>query len=664
MLHGTDSDELDALALQMVGGGDRLDQIALGVRSALLASPWDGPDADGFHPRDASPTLPRSLAARPPWTSPLLQTGCGMRRGSPRWSMVAVAVLLVASACTGSGDASRPDPGAGPTSDIDAPDGLQAAGDVDASSVTVSFQPVPDADGYLLDLSTGSGPARPPIRVEPADCDDRCAVVLTAATLADATTATVATAVGDRRSLPSDPVAVPSVDVPGPPEVETGATIVVTRFVNGALVVETLAVEPDEAEARLTATLAEPGVVSAGLGLAVTWDQADDEPDLPLPEGIGRWYLEAFDAGSLPASRGEGVVVAVIDTGADLAHPVFDGADIEIGANVRTPEDHPQDHGTGAAALIVGQPDSRVPGIAPNATVRTYDVFGDTDGPDSGHVSRAIIQAVDDGAQVINISGGSQCNNVGPVSFSCPGSMQAAVDYAEANDVVVVAAAGNDGDGASWCPGGDNPLDFPSNADHWPAKYDTVIAVGGSNRNGEQWACSPDKDYIDVLAPADAILVPTVGDGYKFSSGTSFASPLVAGLIATILAERPDLTPGEIRDLLRRATDENGRLVPSAAMVILGLRGDPEIIDLVTRSQVVPFEAVIEYRDGHPAKSYAEDHDHAPPNVTSFDVWARVSHATSVGVVAEGLLFIEDDGTVSGTGWLRWPSTGRLLSLQ
>lgn len=187
--------------------------------------------------------------------------------------------------------------------------------------------------------------------------------------------------------------------------------------------------------------------------------------------------------------------------------------------------------------------------------------------------------------------------------------------------------------------------------------------MGGSNRNGEQWACSPDKSYVDVLAPADAILVASPGGGYRFASGTSLASPLVAGLIAAILAERPDLTPGEIRDLLRRATDENGRLVPAAVMVSLGLRGDPEIIDLVTRSQVVPFEAVIEYLNGHPAKSYAEDHESGfTKNVRSFDAWVNVGHASSIGVIAEGLLFIEGDGTVTGTGRLRRPRAGPGIS--
>lgn len=587
-----------------------------------------------------------------------------MRWRSARCSTVAVAVMLAAAACTGSPEVPPSDPAStGPTSEIEAPVGLEAAGDVEGRSVTFTFEPVPDADGYLLDLSTERGPARPPVRVEPEDCDDRCRVVLTATTVTDATSATVATVVGGRRSGPTDPLAVPPIDVPAPPPPEAGATVVVTRLADGALVVETVDVEPNEVQAMLRATLAEDDVVSVGLGLTGTWDQTDDEADRELPEGLGRWYLEAFDVDALPASRGEGVIVAVIDTGADLSHPVFDGADVGIGANVRTPEDRPQDHGTGTAALIVGQPGSRVPGIAPNATVRVYDVFGGEDSFETGDVGRAIIQAVDDGAQVINLSLAASCTNVGPATFDCPGGLQAAVDHAEANDVVVVASAGNDGDGASWCRGGDNPLDLPSNADHWPAKYDTVIAVGGTNRNGEKWDCSNDKGYVDVLAPADSIFVPTLDSGYQFSSGTSHASPLVAGLIATVLAERPDLTPGQIRDLLRRATDENGRLVPAAAMVSLGLRGDLEIVDLATRSQVVPFEAVIEYLDGHPARSYAQVHDSGfTTNVRSFDLWAKVGGASSTGVIADGLLFIEGDGTVTGTGWLRRPPAGLGIS--
>ncbi len=536
---------------------------------------------------------------------------------------------------------------AGVTVSLPAPRSIEA--EADQTQLVVSFEPVEGAESYLIELG-GTGTESRSIPVEVADCDAQCSITMDAATVGGASTAAVRAMSGSGRSDPSETIDLPRVDIPAPVGNQTVNSIVVTRHVDGRLVVETVASDPGSIEERLSTTMAEPDVASAGVELIGTWAETGAEPPT---EGLGRWYLNAFDSGTLPESAGEGVVVAVIDSGVDLNHPVFSDAAIDhVGEQVV------QSHGTGVASLIAGDPGSRVPGIAPNAEVRVYDVFDGAETFTAGDLARTIIQAVDDGAQVINLSLSAQCNNVGPVSFSCPQGLAAAIDHAEQNGVVVVASAGNDGDGAAWCEGGLNPLDFQPNADHWPAKYPSVIAVGGIDRNGDQWACSPDKEYIDVLAPAEALLVAAPNGGYRIGSGTSYAAPLVAGLAAVILAERPDLTPSEVGDLLRRATDDRGRLIPGMVVVMLGLSGaDGEVDDWLTGARVVPFRATVEYLSGHPARVHAEANNHFRfnTNIRSIDTFVRVGDAESVGVEANGALFLLDDGTVTGYGQLRQP---------
>lgn len=179
-----------------------------------------------------------------------------------------------------------------------------------------------------------------------------------------------------------------------------------------------------------------------------------------------------------------------------------------------------------------------MPGIVPGARLLPVDVgnAGEDD------LINGIIWAVDNGADVINISLAMECASVGPIK-NCPDGLRAATDYAESQGVVVVAGAGNNGGGSDICF-------TPTNADIWPAVIDTVISVGGYAPSGEPWACTPDRPDVDLLAPASGLLVADTGGTYRVGQGTSFASPLVAGLIAALLAERPDLTPADIRALL------------------------------------------------------------------------------------------------------------------
>jgi subtilisin family serine protease len=583
-------------------------------------------------------------------------------------AVVAVLAVIGALACSGSDDdgTDRGDPGGGarpgePELRGDPPDDVEVARDEGepATGVEITFAPVEGADAYLVVLDGRDEP----VRVEAESCSGMsCRVVLDRLTTADADRLTVTTVSGDARSRPSGEVDVPA--PPDPPRSGAGpdepVELVVTRRGPGGVPEVTTEPAPagTDVEARVAALAAEGDVLGVGIdepGWATGRTQGADEES--YPDGLATWQQEAFDFDALPpGDRGDGVTVAVIDSGIDPDHPALDGLDV-TGTNVVTGgAPTVGDHGTAVTSLIAGQPGGRVPGVAPGVTVLAYDVFDGAAEFDRSDLARAIVQAVDDGADVINLSLSTSCNQIGPYHFDCPpGGLEPAIDYAESEGVVVVASAGNNGDGADYCDGGDNTITgLESNGDLWPASYETVIAVGGSDRNGEQWVCSPDKDYIDVLAPADALLVASVtdADSYVVGSGTSFAAPLVTGLIATILAEQPDLTPAEVRTLLAAATAEHGRLLPGVVLGRLGLTTG-RLFDPTTLSRIMPFRATLSYPDDHPVGELARSlyRDPASPDWI-IEIYEFFPEGGGFEIEAGGVLLVAEDGTVGGQGRL------------
>jgi subtilisin family serine protease len=149
-----------------------------------------------------------------------------------------------------------------------------------------------------------------------------------------------------------------------------------------------------------------------------------------------------------------------------------------------------------------------------------------------------IIWAADNGAKVINISGGGDSDDP---------SLEAACQYAFKKNVVVVAAAGNDGP-----------------AVEYPAAYDDyVIAVAATDYNDEHASFSNPGPQVDVAAPGVWILGPVpqwyFGPGelpYVFGSGTSAAVPHVAGLAALLMSRKSWLTPAQVMNIIRYTADD------------------------------------------------------------------------------------------------------------
>jgi type VII secretion-associated serine protease mycosin len=282
-------------------------------------------------------------------------------------------------------------------------------------------------------------------------------------------------------------------------------------------------------------------VPGQGIGAQV---RAAEQQQLREIEAPAAWTL----------SKGKGITVAVLDTGVDgsavdLAGSVSIGPDYTMGANPPGYQP-PHLHGTYIASLIAGHGSGPgraegVIGIAPAAKVLSVRVIPDDQEPGfrlynaSPHftdaVGRGIRYAVGHGAKVINMSLG------GP---SPSRQTRAAVAYAIAHDVVVVAAAGNSGSArASFSPYS------------YPASYTGVISVGAATGQGTRASFSERNSSVLISAPGVMIVGAGPGSGqYIQASGTSPASAFVAGVATLIRAAYPKLSPTLVAQALITST--------------------------------------------------------------------------------------------------------------
>ncbi len=284
----------------------------------------------------------------------------------------------------------------------------------------------------------------------------------------------------------------------------------------------------------------------------------EEQWNLSLIDMPGAWAIE---------KGGPEVIIAIVDTGFDYAHEDLasqtwvnadeipdNGIDDDNNGYIddvngwdfselpnsdgngksRNGDNDPIDesgHGTHVAGIVGAAVDNDlgISGIAWNCTlmpIRGAGVRGIRD----NRSAAAIVYAVDNGARVINMSWGGRER-----SFV----LRDAVDYAYARGVLMVAASGNESEGASI----------------FPAGYRKVISVAATEQHKQKFYQSNFGAAIDIGAPGNVILSTHINNRYRLLSGTSMATAHVSGVAALIISKRPSLTHQEVRQILLSTTD-------------------------------------------------------------------------------------------------------------
>ncbi|MCT1366469.1 S8 family serine peptidase [uncultured Kocuria sp.] len=321
---------------------------------------------------------------------------------------------------------------------------------------------------------------------------------------------------------------------------------------------------------RATGALIVSGILAVGL-VPVATAEPSPAPSATAGPSHGDdvrnheyWLDELGIRDAWKKSTGKGVKVAVIDTGVDAHHPDLQGS-VEKGHDVSgggsadgwKPIGAEPEHGTLVASMIAGHghagrdadqapkgepgQGAGVIGVAPEASIIPISTWLGTENPGGvsvdDQIPRAVKQAVDSGAQVINLS-------IGSSKTTWPESWDSAFQYAQDHDVVVVASAGNRGSGVTQVGA--------------PSTIPGVVSVGGIDRSGRaSWDSSSQGISIAVAAPSEDLIGAMPNNQYGLWSGTSGSAPMVSGVVALMRQKFPDESASQIiQRLISTAKDQ------------------------------------------------------------------------------------------------------------
>jgi subtilisin family serine protease len=304
----------------------------------------------------------------------------------------------------------------------------------------------------------------------------------------------------------------------------TGSTLYRWRVPNGISVPQ--AVRAIEGDARVAS--AQPNYLFA---LQQSEPAAEGDPaqyelaKLHLPQAHG-------------LAKGDNVLVAVIDSGVDIAHPDLAGSVAQsydaINEKVAATAITPHKHGTAIAGLIAAH--GKLMGAAPGARVlaiRAFDPAGKSAEGTTFSILKGLDWAAANKARVVNMS------FAGPADPAIHRSLEAA----HQKGIVLIAAAGNAGAKSP-------PL--------YPAADANVIAVSATDADDLLLEQSNRGAHIAVAAPGAQIMVAIPDGGYEVSSGTSFSAAEVSGIAALLIERKPGLTPDQVRGILQSTAKDLG----------------------------------------------------------------------------------------------------------
>jgi len=262
------------------------------------------------------------------------------------------------------------------------------------------------------------------------------------------------------------------------------------------------------------------------------------------------WLTEYGIRDAWAVTQGQGITIAVIDTGVDpnvpdLKGAVLPGADFSGLGDYRGwapvgSED--SEHGTLVASMAAGRgtgTNAGLIGAAPAAKILPLSITLGEGAVDSDEqIAAAVRYAVDHGAQVINMS-------LTRNTLEWPVSWDDAFSYAADHDVVIVAAAGNRGSGTTVVGA--------------PATMPGVLTVAGVDRDGvASFDASSQGITVAIAAPSEELVGAAPGGTYLAWSGTSGAAPIVAGIVALVRAAHPDLDVANVINRIVTTAHDRG----------------------------------------------------------------------------------------------------------
>jgi subtilisin family serine protease len=259
-----------------------------------------------------------------------------------------------------------------------------------------------------------------------------------------------------------------------------------------------------------------------------------NDPAYPL-----QWHLpviQAPQAWSITTGSAS-VPIAVIDSGVDALHPDL-ATKLLPGWSFLTNTATITDtvgHGTAVAGVAAAATNNNlgISGVTWGGMVMPLIVVDDTEYASYSNIAQAIQYAADHGVRIINISAG------GPSASTL---LQSAVDYAWSKGAVVFAAAMNNA----------------SSAASYPAACNHAVAVSATDDTDHLASFSSFGNWVTLAAPGTAILSTSVGGGTQYWYGTSFSTPIAAGVAALALSVNPSLTADALVKLMKQNTDDLG----------------------------------------------------------------------------------------------------------
>lgn len=245
----------------------------------------------------------------------------------------------------------------------------------------------------------------------------------------------------------------------------------------------------------------------------------------------------AWDAGY----DGEGIKIAVIDSGVNSLHEDFFGTDFGVGYNATDGSNNVTDengHGTFVTGVIAAARDNEagIAGFCSQAMIIPIKCFGKSTETSASYIISAIYEAVDVyDCDVINMSLGMEENMV---------SMATAVDYATGKGTIIVSAVGNEGNSTL----------------NYPAAYDCVIGVGAVDLNGAVPNFSEKNESVFVVAPGSDIISLSSASSHAYSSGsgTSYSTPFVSVAAVILKQYAPNATVSDFKTLLQASSIDGG----------------------------------------------------------------------------------------------------------